>query len=290
MTGLCREHRLPWESVAEELITLGARTIYGLPDDSMGSASAFEHAGINLVVTAEQRTAVYAASGTAQMTGGFGVAVAGRGPATAALVPALLEASAQGAPIVVLVEIPNEEAVSDLSFQCVDPEPLLRPVCKEIISWNLGSVTLAKQRAEEAPSGPVVILVPEHKENGANEKDRAEAEPQKYVRSPTITSGKPNVPVFKRPILLVGSGCKRSDVDVVAIAEQLDASMKTILHSSGSEACIQALRFVRFGRAQMGSLPSVQNSKRRPWSSFLTEFPYTKWLFGGLLPTGPTDQ
>ena len=235
MTGLCREHRLPWESVAEELITLGARTIYGLPDDSMGSASAFEHAGINLVVTAEQRTAVYAASGTAQMTGGFGVAVAGRGPATAALVPALLEASAQGAPIVVLVEIPNEEAVSDLSFQCVDPEPLLRPVCKEIISWNLGAVTLAKQRAEEAPSGPVVILVPEHKENGANEKDRAEAEPQKYVRSPTITSGKPNVPVFKRPILLVGSGCKRSDVDVVAIAEQLEAP---IFVTASGRGCI----------------------------------------------------
>lgn len=235
MTGLCRERRLPWESVAKELIGLGVRTIYGLPDDSMGSASAFEHAGINLVVTAEQRTAVYAASGTAQAAGGFGVAVAGRGPATAALVPALLEVSAQGAPIVVLVEIPNDEAVPGLSFQCVYPEPLLRPVCKEIIAWTPGAVALAKQRAEEAPSGPIVLLVPERKENGAGEKDRAETEPQEYIHSPAVSFDEQNIPVFKRPILLAGSGCKRSGIDVVAIAEQLEAP---IFVTASGRGCI----------------------------------------------------
>ncbi|MCB4208866.1 thiamine pyrophosphate-binding protein [Arthrobacter sp. UM1] len=231
MTGPGLDRGSPWATVADELASLGTDLVYGLPDDSMGCAAAFEKAGITLVVTAEQRTAVYAAAGASQAHGGFGAAVAGRGPATAALVPALLEASSQGSPIVVLVETAGEEAVPGLSFQCVSPGPLLRPVCKDVVAWTPGAVVAAKQRAEEAPAGPVAVLVPTAVGTssiseaasatlcGEAEQASARSRPPRHTEA---VEG-PELPVFSRPVIVAGGGCRRARIDVAAIAEQTNA-------------------------------------------------------------------
>ena len=93
---------LLWHLAAAELRAAGVERVFGLPGDDMQPVIALQDAGVRLVTTRSQRSAVLAAAAHAQLTGRPGVVVAGRGPGATALVPGLLEARSAGAPLVVL--------------------------------------------------------------------------------------------------------------------------------------------------------------------------------------------
>lgn len=210
----------PWKDITDDLASLSVPRVYGLPDDSMEAASALQNGGVDLIVTREQRTAVYAATGQAFSGQGPGIAVIGRGPGTAAAVPALVEAWSQGAPIVLLVQSHGERAVPELSFQWLNQRDLLEPACKMVLEWSPGILRDAVAIAKTSPAGPVAILIPEGATENRDDTDRGGSLASTRGVEPFSD---PSKDAFSRPIVLVGGGCRQYPERIWEILRLWDA-------------------------------------------------------------------
>lgn len=217
------EHRTgggPWQEVAADLLRLSVTRVYGLPDDSMEAATALQNGGLEVVVTREQRTAVYAAAGQAMSGEGPGVAVVGRGPGTAACIPALVEARSQGAPIILLAQSHSAAAVPELSFQWLNQRALLEPACKSVLEWHPGIVQEAVAVAVEAPPGPVAILIPEEDEKAVMSADALGSGGSPRPRDNAADTFHQQ---FSRPVVVLGGGCRQHRERVRELIELWDA-------------------------------------------------------------------
>lgn len=204
----------PWQDIARELTDFGVTEAYGLPDDDMRSHACLTAGGIDVILVRDQRNAVYGACGQAVASASnLGTVVSGRGPGTAALVPALLEASSQGSPVLVLVQAFNPGVDGELLFQWCNQKSILQPTAKEVIHWTPGCLAAAAATARTPPLGPVVVLVPD----AGNET----GDTTKFEKNPPAVESSANGRMH-RPVLLVGGGCRDSRQHVLEMVQTLD--------------------------------------------------------------------
>lgn len=234
-----------WADAARALAQAGIRRVYGLPGDDMLAVRALQSAGIDLVVTSEQRHGAYAAAGDAAVAGrddapSVGVVVAGRGPGAAALVPALLELATGGHPVICLIGGPAEGADAR-SFQYADQAALLRPVAKDYARLTsdtdaAAAVSQAIATALDAPRGPVVVEIPDPLPHAFAEPAGRTEGGRVLPRTAWVQAGAPRPPesaadaaaaaliaTSRRPLVLVGGGALAAGPAVVSLAERLGA-------------------------------------------------------------------
>ncbi|MCI2957338.1 thiamine pyrophosphate-dependent enzyme [Agromyces atrinae] len=222
-----------WRSAASEIHDAGITRVYGLPGDDMAAVGELRRAGIAIVITSEQRTAAYAAAGDAAIPRaaggtGVGVVVAGRGPGAAALVPPLLELASGGSAVLVLVGGAPEGA-SERSFQYAPQRAMLAPLSKSYRRLHSGEdagaiVRAALVEAATAPSGPVVLEIPDAGDGGTSDGGARPPQRPAVVDRPSYDIPLPSVLArSRRPVVLVGAGARESGDEVLRFARLLGA-------------------------------------------------------------------
>lgn len=215
-----------WRLAVEELRAAGVQRVFGLPGDDMQAAIALRDAGIALVATRAQRTAVLAAAAHARVSGTPGVVVVGRGPGVAGVVPGLLEAATAGASVVVLAggtplgrayqgafqEAPQLDLVSSLTAhaQRVESASQVAP-----------AVRLALAVAADPRGGPTFVELPDPPAAGDPAwPDASAAQPGP---APVTAAGAPGAPPLpdllaraERPVVLAGAGAMGAGSDALA--------------------------------------------------------------------------
>lgn len=230
-----------WALVADGLAHAGVRCVYGLPEDELASLDALVGAGLRLVACREQRTAVFMAIGHALATGDVGVCVAGGGPAVTNTVTGLLEAAAQGAPVVLLLAGNPAAARGRGAFQELDAAPVLRPLVRsfrrvETSAALAGEVERAVVVAR-ATSRPVCLEIP----TDVAAAPAAATRPWSFdVTGPVPATGwalpLPDVVAGRsRRVLLVGGGLRGGDHGraVEELADALGAALFTTASGRG---------------------------------------------------------
>jgi acetolactate synthase-1/2/3 large subunit len=92
-----------YELVAEDIRALGVRTVFGLvSDDTLGLVAALDAIGVEFCSTRHETHAVLAAEGYAAGTGGLGIAIVGRGPASANAMHGIMNASKMSSRVLVI--------------------------------------------------------------------------------------------------------------------------------------------------------------------------------------------
>src|SRR6478672_10431343 len=106
-----RPRRTPaYQALAEDIKALGVEQVFGLmSDDTAVFATALDSSGVRFYGARHENNAIAMAEGYAYRTGGLGVAVIGRGPATANGLHAATYASRTGSRVLIIY---GEAAVS----------------------------------------------------------------------------------------------------------------------------------------------------------------------------------
>src|SRR5262245_13348308 len=102
--AMLKEQRLPtYQVLVDDLKALGVQQVFGLmSDDTAVFATALDSAGIRFYGARHENNAVAMAEGFSYATGGLGVAVIGRGPATANGLHAATAASRSGSRVLII--------------------------------------------------------------------------------------------------------------------------------------------------------------------------------------------
>ena len=104
-----------FQILAEDIHALGVRTVFGLmSDDTAVFAVTLDGLGVKFVGARHENNAIAMAEGYAYATGQLGVAVIGRGPATANGLHAAVAASRMGSKVLVIY---GDAAVAERSRQ-----------------------------------------------------------------------------------------------------------------------------------------------------------------------------
>lgn len=233
-----------WVSVARALRVAGVTRVYGVPGDDMAAVGELRLAGINLIVTSEQRTAAYAAAGDARVSlsngrQGIGIVIAGRGPGAAALVPPLLELASGGSAVVALVGGPPHGA-SSRSFQFAPQREMLEPLVKlyQRVSADTDveqAVLGALATATAAPAGPVVIEIPDAFDRGEHDERTGSLPIEHSAAEPlaAVTLLPQLIADAQRPVVLVGAGARGEGASVVEFAHVLGAPLLSTASGRG---------------------------------------------------------
>src|SRR5215216_4608196 len=92
-----------YQVLVDDMKALGVEQVFGLmSDDTAVFATALDSSGIRFYGTRHENNAVAMAEGFAYGTGGLGVAVIGRGPATANGLHAITSASRTGSRVLII--------------------------------------------------------------------------------------------------------------------------------------------------------------------------------------------
>jgi acetolactate synthase-1/2/3 large subunit len=202
-----------WATVVEELLHWDVTTVFAVPGDDMLALGALRHSGIDVVLNRTQHMAVLMAAGRSLLTQTPAVALVGRGPGAAAAVPAVLEAAALGARVVLLSGGVPLGANRTTTFQFVPQLELMRPACRvasrsetgDDLAFRLAQAFMVADSPEggvayvEIPDPGTATLMPP---SGAP--DRAmHVAGEGWITAPDV------VRHARRPVLVVGGGCRR---------------------------------------------------------------------------------
>src|SRR5690242_217952 len=116
-----KPHRTPvYQALAEDIKALGVEQVFGLmSDDTAVFATALDSSGIRFYGARHENNAIAMAEGFAYATGGLGVAVIGRGPATANGLHAATYASRTGSRVLI---ISGDAAVPSGAANSIGPD------------------------------------------------------------------------------------------------------------------------------------------------------------------------
>src|SRR5712691_7637072 len=115
------EQRLPtYQVLVEDIKALGVEQVFGLmSDDTAVFATALDSSGIRFYGARHENNAIAMAEGFSYATGGLGVAVIGRGPATANGLHAATYASRAGSRVLIIY---GDAAVSTGAANSIGPD------------------------------------------------------------------------------------------------------------------------------------------------------------------------
>lgn len=225
--------RAVWGAVAAALREGGVEFAFGLPGDDLVVVEAFAEHGLEVVLYADQRHAVYAATACAVATGVPAACFVGKGPAVTHALSGVLEADAQRAPVVLLTSGVPEVALGSGAFQELDTVAVVAPLVKRARRVALSAdiadhVRRALAVAGAAPAGPVLLEIPEGLPEASPSVPVEPAGRPPEVRVPDlVVLGDTVLDGARRPLLIVGGGCRHADVgrSVVELAELTGAGI-----------------------------------------------------------------
>lgn len=222
-----------WDVVVRRLQSAGVRHVFGLPGDDMAILRAFEQIGMIVHIGRDQRHSVYQAAAYARLSGGLGVVFVGKGPAVTHCATGLLEARAQGVPVLLISSGVGESRLGTGAFQELDALPAL--AAHTMHRRRLNRPDDAAEAIDEMlwrlslpGSGPGHLEVPE--DIGLSSIQISEA-PRNASALPAevdlTTRLDPRAAI--RPVILVGGGCQAGGHDlgrrIEALAEQWGAAL-----------------------------------------------------------------
>ncbi|OLL74513.1 Acetolactate synthase large subunit [Pseudonocardia sp. Ae168_Ps1] len=233
-----------WAAVLDVLQGAGVHTLFGLPADDVALVRALRgrRTGPVLVTCADQRSAVFMATGYATAAGGVGVAVVGKGPAVTNTATGLLEAAASASPVLVLAAGTPAARRDAGAFQELDQLGAVRG----LVSWAgrvdtperlVPQLVRAIRTATGPVPGPVFLEIPDDllaaevpvrtllPRSGDDAVGPADPD---GAASRTVRSA-------RRPLLLVGGGMRNAPAGrAEALADALGAPIVVTASGRGS--------------------------------------------------------
>lgn len=222
--------------MADFLRHVGVDTLFGLPGDDVELLGSLQSIPLRLVMSRDQRNAVFMATGYAMESGRPGVCVLGKGPAVTNALTGLLEARSSSVPVVVVTGGTASERCGTRAFQELDQLAIVRPLVK----WahrvdQPGGLVPALEEAWTAATvgrpGPVYLELPDHLLDRPAVRNRpwytsvqvAEGYEAAALRGPALDA----LQASERPVLLVGGGMRHRNGDEVLeqFADHLGAAV-----------------------------------------------------------------
>lgn len=220
-----------WTEIAGWLSSRSIRTVFGLPDDDMVAATALSREGITLEWAVSQRTLTHMATGLALAENRLAVCVFGRGPAVAASVPALLEAYASHAAVLILATGTSAERRHERAFQDAPTLEMVRPVTRWAVrvehAEDLALVlSCAEALLTDGRGGPVYIEIAESAPASRSTGGTRRVDVDELLGA--LASA-------QRPLILIGGGIPASAADrLTAFADAADALVLVTASGRGS--------------------------------------------------------
>lgn len=234
------------ETIAYNLKSFDTQIVYGLPDDDLELMKSFYSHEVEYFTVRDQRNALFMAIGHALSSNKLGVCGIGKGPAVTNCMTGLLEAKSQCAPLLIIASGTDTVRYgSEKSFQEAQQLNLVTPLVKwshrlenkESVEWVLKK---AVYTATNGSPGPVYIEIPEdisHEMIPKKKFNLSDSVSAKPIPSPqTMEEIKSKIQTSKRPVILLGGGCKGiKDNDLmIQFAENLSAPVFVSASGRGS--------------------------------------------------------
>lgn len=202
----------------------GVRRVFGVPGGGscLDLIRAFAEEGIDFVLSRTETAAVMMAAATAELTGGFGVAMTTQGPGTASAANGIAHASLDRAPVLLLTDGWTARQAGFDTHQVFDQRALMAPVTKGGSRLEGDDVAAELDRLvalmTTAPWGPVHVEL-----TGENARRLAPAgaarKPQAARASHAdIDAARRLIAAAQRPVVLLGLEARAAGVAALARA------------------------------------------------------------------------
>lgn len=233
-------------AMAYQFKTYGIKTVYGLPSDDLLFMKSILNHGIEYFIVKDQRNALFMATGHALATQELAVCNIGKGPALTNSITGILEAKSQCAPLIIIASgTDTVKYGSEKSFQETTQLNIVNPLVKwshrlenkESIGWALKKAIFI---ATNGTPGPVYIEIPE------NLGEETVVKREVFAGAYTSTKPVPNPDMIedlktkiqhsKRPVILLGGGCKSIEDKnlIIQFAEKIGAPIFVSASGRGS--------------------------------------------------------
>ncbi len=234
-----------YEALALQLQRLGVTYVFGLMSDEIATlVAAIDGAGIRFISARHENNAVAMAEGYATSSGRLGVALVGRGPATANALHGIVYARKAGSRVLLMVGappdgVPNPNGLGP-DTKALDAVSVLRGAGVRHMTLHDPATaprTLV-QAAVAARQGLMALLLPTNVLGGVTAtgviEDRPPDPPPAEPTAPragAITAAAALLKASRRPLILAGHGAHRAGArDALAqLADHLGAALATTM-------------------------------------------------------------
>ena len=222
---------------------IGARFTFGIPGthnielyDSLASSTR-----VRPILVSDEQSASFMADGVARASGKIAVVNVVPGAGLTHALSGIAEAYLDGIPMLLLACGIRRDTGKAFQLHDVDQLAIARPVTKAQFLVEQGSELYATIRracriARAAPAGPVIVEVPAELYLFRQEADlnaSVEEQPRLLPRPEDLDRARGLLAACRRPLLYLGLGAAGAGVDLVTLAERLDAPVATTFQGKG---------------------------------------------------------
>jgi thiamine pyrophosphate-dependent acetolactate synthase large subunit-like protein len=232
-----------FQILAEDIHALGIRTVFGLmSDDTAVFAVTLDGLGVKFVGARHENNAIAMAEGYAYSTGELGVAIIGRGPATANGLHAAVAASRMGSKVLVIYgdAAVGSGAINGIGpdYKGFDAQAVLGAAgltCFTAASAATARQTLADAVAAASHGALAALLLPTNVQmmnvevGGATQPRLTPASQPAGARKQSVDAAVALLSKSRRPVIVAGMGAHRAGAKVAlqALAEKTGALLMT---------------------------------------------------------------
>ena len=193
------------------------------------------------VLVTDEQSASFMADGVARSSGKLAVVNVVPGAGLTHALSGIAEAYLDGIPMLVLACGIRRDTGKAFQLHEVDQLAIARPVTKAQFLVERGSELYATLRracriARAAPAGPVIVEVPAELYLFRQEADlnaSVEVQPALLPRPQDLDRARGLLAACRRPLLYLGLGAASAGIDLVTLAERLDAPVATTFQGKG---------------------------------------------------------
>jgi len=193
------------------------------------------------VLVTDEQSASFMADGVARSSGKLAVVNVVPGAGLTHALSGIAEAYLDGIPMLVLACGIRRDTGKAFQLHEVDQLAIARPVTKAQFLVEQGSELYATIRracriARAAPAGPVIVEVPAELYLFRQEADlnaSVEVQPALLPRPQDLDRARGLLAACRRPLLYLGLGAASAGIDLVTLAERLDAPVATTFQGKG---------------------------------------------------------
>ncbi len=241
-------HRVPaYELLAADIKHLGIEAVFGLmSDDTALFVTTLDSMGVRFYGARHENNAICMAEGYAAATGGLGIALVGRGPATANALHGAVYAQRTGSQVLLIFgDAPLAKHASGglgpdgKAFNAVGVLQAAGLTCFVATAAENARQTLAKAIAATAPGGCAALLLPTSVQYGliadsapASVPAPAAAAPKrKALRASALQAAAALLNTSRKPVFVVGLGAHRAGARaaIERLADKVGAVLATSL-------------------------------------------------------------
>lgn len=229
------------EALVKELANWHVDHVYGIPADSLIDGFAAEQDLVSYIQVRHEEVGALAAAAESKLTGKIGVALAAVGPGAVHLIYGLCDAKMDHTPMLVIISNVATSMMNTHYLQDMDEDELFSSLdtfhrqvsdAKQIP----GTVRAAIQAAYDTQS-PSVVIIPD---DLANVEIDYEALPIQSQSQPVLAGTDEQVAETislikqaKNPVMLVGTGIRHAQSEVVAFSEKFGLPVVTTAPAVG---------------------------------------------------------